>query len=71
MPLYRAIYIRDGKPRGITFAYDSAEGAARFAERWIKNLQRYYRDAYLLTVTFAKRRSGQSPSDAVRQSSLY
>ena len=62
MPLYRAIYIRDGKPRGVTFAYDSAAGAAAWAERWIKNLQRYYRDAYLLTVTFAKPARGQTRS---------
>lgn len=52
--LYRAIYIRDGKPRGITFAYDSPEGAAAFAERFVTSLKRYYRDATLLTVTFAR-----------------
>ena len=70
MPLYRAIYIRGGKPRGVTFAYDSAEGAARWAERWIKNLQRYYPDAELLTVNFAKRRGGLSPADVARQGGL-
>ncbi len=60
--LFRAIYIRDGKPRGITFAYDSAEGAAHFAERWVQNLRRYYRDAQLLTVMFKRGKQHSVPA---------
>jgi len=52
--LYRAVYIAGGKVRGWTFAYDSDEGAAVFAERFVRALQGHWPDANLLTVAFAK-----------------
>ena len=45
MNLYRMTYIRDGKPRGTTFAGKSAEWAHGFASTWCQTL-----GAELLTV---------------------
>lgn len=67
MNLYRMIFVRDGKPRGITFAHQSGETAARFAGRFCDSLQRFYPDCKLLTVIPAVKRSGRTPEDIARQ----
>ena len=38
MTLYRMVYIREGKPRGTTFAHKDATSAARFAEAWTQSI---------------------------------
>jgi len=38
MNLYRMVYIREGKPRGTTFAGKSAEWAHSFAGAWCETL---------------------------------
>ena len=45
MNLYRMTYMREGKPRGTTFAGKSAEWAHSFAESWCETIK-----AELLTV---------------------
>ena len=49
MTLYRITYIREAKPRGITFAAASDAAASRFAEKWVAGF-----GGRLLTVNFAK-----------------
>lgn len=72
MPLYRAIYIREERVRGMTFAYDSAEGAAKFAERYVESLKRFWKDAKLLTVIPGKpAKPRQTPEEIARQTPLY
>ncbi len=43
--MYRAIYLREGRVRGITFTASSAEFATRWAEKWASSAR-----VYLLTV---------------------
>ena len=45
MNLYRMTYIREGKPRGTTFAHKDAASATQFAEVWAQAIK-----ATLLTV---------------------
>lgn len=61
--LFRALYMRGGKPRGITFAAKSAEAAVQFADRWVTGLTKYDRTIQLLTVGFEKQLKG--PADAL------
>ena len=58
--LFRALYIRDGRVRGCTFVSDSPEHADAWAERYVANLRRYWRDVQLLTVNFAKPAKGST-----------
>lgn len=60
MTLFRAVYIRDGKPRSMTFAHESPERAGDFAERFVVLLKGYFKDAQLLTVSFAKPAKGKT-----------
>lgn len=39
MTLYRMIYIREGRPRGTTFAHKDAEAATQFAEAWARTIK--------------------------------
>lgn len=71
MPLYRIVYVRDGKPRGMTIAHESALTAARWAERYIDSLKRYFPDVELLTVMTTSKRDKRRPEDIARQSPLY
>lgn len=49
MTLYRMVYIREGKPRGTTFAARSDQAAFALAEKWTSSF-----GAKLLTVKLAR-----------------
>lgn len=48
---YRAVYVRDGRPRGVTFWAYGAESASAWAESWCSRI-----GAQLLTVAAVRPR---------------
>lgn len=51
MNLYRCVYIRDGKPKGMTFAAPCAALAAEFAYTVIQDYVLSIGGSWVLTVT--------------------